>query len=114
MPLVRLHRQIWFSSRTATYLKELPVKKIALTMIAVSALGLAACSKSDPANDAVNNAAATLNNAVEDVRGAANDMRGDAANVVAAGQDQANQIGQSVSNVTESTTTAVANETTTR
>ena len=112
MPLVRVHRQIWFSSRTATYLKELPVKKIALTMIAVSALGLAACSKSDPTNEALSNAANSMNNAVEDVRGAANEMREGAENVVAAGQEQANQAVQSTTNVTEATTSAVANETT--
>jgi signal transduction histidine kinase len=111
LPLVRVHRQIWFSSRTATYLKELPVKKIALTMIAVSALGLAACSKSDPANEALSNAANSMNNAVEDVRGAANDMREGAENAAAAGQEQVNQAVQSTTNVTEATTTAVANET---
>jgi hypothetical protein len=66
-------------------LKEIPVKKIALTLIAVSALGVAACSGS-----AGNNTTNDLNSsgpAVEDTNGAMNDMREDANGVDANGAE---------------------------
>jgi hypothetical protein len=92
-------------------MKEFSVKKIALTLIAVSALGLAACNKSDPATDAANNIAATANQAVGEMRDAANEVRSETANLGAAAQDQANQGVEAAGNVADATAAAVANET---
>jgi hypothetical protein len=93
-------------------MKEFSVKKIALTLIAVSALGLAACNKSNPTTDAANNLAATANQAVEDIQGATNELRSESANVAGAAQDQVNQAVESTANVADATSSAVANETT--
>jgi hypothetical protein len=97
----------WFSSRTALCLKEIPVKKIALTLIAVSALGVAACSGSNTANNAANEVSETTNEAVEDTRGATNDMR----NAVVDGQNQVGETIEAGSNVANATGAAIANET---
>jgi len=53
------------------YLKGLSVKKIALALVAVSALGLAACQQSTPAANEVDaNTANAVNEAVEDLNAA--------------------------------------------
>jgi hypothetical protein len=53
------------------YLKGLSVKKIALALVAVSALGLAACQPATEANNTVDtNTEEALNEAVEDVNAA--------------------------------------------
>ncbi|HVQ06892.1 MAG TPA: circumsporozoite protein [Allosphingosinicella sp.] len=88
------------------------MKKIALTLIAVSALGLAACNKSNPTTDAANNIAATANEAVGEMRDAANEVRSETANLGAAAHDQANQAIESTGNVADAAADAVANETT--
>lgn len=87
------------------------MKKIALTLIAVSALGLAACNKSNPTTDAANNIAATANEAVGEMRDAANEVRAETANLAGAAQNQAEQAVESAGNVADATSSAVANET---
>ena len=53
------------------YLKGLSVKKIALALVAVSALGLAACQQSTPAANEVDaNTANAVNEALEDTNAA--------------------------------------------
>jgi hypothetical protein len=89
-------------------MKEFSVKKIALTLIAVSALGLAACNKSNPTTDAANNLAATANQAIEDTQAATNDLRNQANETLGAAQEQSNQTLEAAGNISE----AVANETT--
>ena len=84
------------------------MKKIALTLVAVSALGLAACSKNDSANNVASDVSNTQNAAVEKTDGALNDMH-DAANTV---ENAAQNVNDAAGNVAEATTSAVANETT--
>jgi methyl-accepting chemotaxis protein len=91
---------------TEHFLKELPVKKIALTLIAVSALGLAACSKNDAVNNAVSDLNNTQNAAVEKTEGALNDMH-DAANTV---ENAAQNVNDAAGNIAEAANSAAANE----
>jgi uncharacterized phage infection (PIP) family protein YhgE len=91
-------------------MKEFSVKKIALTLIAVSALGLAACNRSNPTTDALNNAAATANQAVGEMRDAANEVRSETANLAGAAQNQADQALESAGNISDAAADAVANE----
>lgn len=77
----------WFSSRTALYLKDIPVKKIALTLIAVSALGLAACNRG--AGNNTTNETNSSGSAVEDTNGAMGDMRDNANGIDANGAEAA-------------------------
>ena len=74
------------------------MKKIALTMIAVSALGLAACSKSTPANNVTANDA----NAVS---AAMNDM----ANSAAAASNMASNAASSATNAADAAAGAASN-----
>jgi len=74
------------------------VKKIALTMIAVSALGLAACSKTTPANT-VNAADANA------VSSAMNDM----ANSAAAASNMASNAAASATNAADSAAASATN-----
>jgi hypothetical protein len=102
---------VFGSPRNRPSMKEFSVKKIALTLIAVSALGLAACNKSNPTEDAANNLAATANQAIEDTQNATDDMRNQANETMGAAQDQANQAVESTGNVADAAAAAVANET---
>ena len=88
------------------------MKKIALTIVALSTLGLAACNSNSAANNAANAVQNAGENAVADVHEATNEMRNEAANLTDGAQDQANQALESTVNVADATTSAIANETT--
>ena len=89
------------------------MKKIALTLVAVSTLGLAAaCTGSNTTNDAANNLAATANQAVEDTQNATDDMRNQANDTLGAVENQAVETVEGASNVANATSSAIANETT--
>ena len=89
------------------YLKGLSVKKIALALVAVSALGLAACQPSSEANEVANTDAAA-NEAVDDTNAAleaadnALDAMGNAAdNAIEAGENAVEAAGEAVENAAE-------------
>src|SRR5688572_6315876 len=91
------------------YLKGLSVKKIALALVAVSALSLAACQQGSEANTAADtNTEATANEAVDDTNSAleaadnALDAMGNAAeNAVEAGENAVEAAGEAVENAAQ-------------
>lgn len=81
------------------------MKKIALTLVAVSALGLAACDRGTEANTAADNGAAE-NEAVEDVNASEA-----AQNALDAAGNAIDQAGESVENAADATAEAAENAT---
>ena len=81
------------------------MKKIALTLAAVSALGLAACEGRNEANNTADNAAVE-NEAVEDVNAseaaqdALNTMESATENAVEAGENAIDAVGEAADNAT--------------
>ena len=69
------------------------MKKIALTLVAVSALGLAACQSNSAANNTATNEADAANAAASDLENAANQVESAAANVADAAANVADQAG---------------------
>ena len=82
------------------------MKKIALTLVAVSALGLAACEPSREANNTVENEAVE-NEAVDDVNAAEaaqdalNTMENATDTAIEAGENAVDAAGEAVENATE-------------
>lgn len=101
-----------FSSQTTrNVLKGNIVKKIALALVAASALGLVACSESASTNEAVENAMDAANQAAEDVQNAASEMQDAAANMTDAASNVADAAGDAAVNAADATADAAANET---
>jgi hypothetical protein len=85
------------------------VKKIALTLVAVSALGLAACQNSNEA--AVNNVAADAQNAIDQATQDIANAQDAATNLLDAAANQVEQAGEAAENATDAATSEVANAT---
>ena len=83
------------------------MKKIALTLVAVSALGLAACGQNNTTNESLANAQDAANAATEDLENAAAEMQNAASNVSDAAANVADSAGDATANVAD----AAANET---
>jgi hypothetical protein len=89
-------------------LKELHVKKIALALVAVSALGLAACQGGTEANEAADtNTEATANEAVEDLGNAETA----AENALDTAANLAEETGEAVENAAEAVENAAEDAT---
>jgi hypothetical protein len=82
------------------------VKKIALALVAVSALGLAACGETASTNATVDNAMDAANAAAEDMQNAAAEMTDAAGNVADAATNAADAAGDAAANAGD----AAANE----
>jgi hypothetical protein len=97
----------------ATYLKELSVKKIALTLVAVSVLGLAACNNAstEATNNAVANSMDAMNAATADMQNAADQVGAAAANATDAAANAADSAGAAAANVADAAAGAATNET---
>lgn len=83
------------------------MKKIALTLVAVSALGLAGCGDRAATNNAAANGSDATNAAISDLNNAAADLTNTAGNIGDAAANLADSAGNAASNVGS----AVANET---
>jgi hypothetical protein len=83
------------------------VKKIALTVVALSTLALAACGDRATTNNTAANVSDATNAAISDLNNAASDMSNTAGNISDSAANLADATGNSVSNVSN----AVANET---
>ena len=91
----RLAKNDWFSSQL---IEGIPVKKIALTFVAVPALVLAACSGNTEANNTADlNTEATANEAVEDLGNAETA----AENALDTAANLADQTGEAVENAAD-------------
>jgi hypothetical protein len=77
------------------------VKKIALTLVAVSALGLAACQSNSAANNTMTNEADAANAAASDLENAANQVESAAGNVADAAGNVADQAGAVAANAAD-------------
>ena len=86
------------------------MKKIALALVAVSALGLAACGETAQTNTAVDNALDAANAAAADLENAAAEMTNAAAEATDAAANAADAAGDAASNMTD----AAANSTETK
>jgi hypothetical protein len=82
------------------------VKKIALTLIAVSALGLGACTKSTPANNVVANDTNAMTEAMNDMANTAVEASNAAANSAAAATNAADAAAGAASNAAATATNA--------
>jgi hypothetical protein len=82
------------------------VKKIALTMIAVTALGLAACTKTTPANNVVANDTNAMNAAMSDLANTTMDASNTATNAAAAATNAADAAADAASNAAGAATNA--------
>ena len=80
------------------------MKKIALTMIAVSALGLAACTKTTPANTVTANDANAMSAAMNDMANSTAAAQNMASNAASAATNAADAAAASASNAASSAT----------
>ena len=93
-------------------LKGTHVKKIALTVAAVAALGLAACSGNNEANTTADaNVEATANEANADLDNAAEATENAATDALDAAANLADQTGEAIENAAEATEDAAENAT---
>jgi hypothetical protein len=82
------------------------VKKIALTLVAVSALGLAACQGNSAANTTATNETDATNAAASDLENAANQVEAAAGNVADAAGNVADQAGDMAANAADAAANA--------
>jgi len=82
------------------------VKKITLTLIAVSALGLAACTKTTPANNVVANDVNAMTEAMNDMANTAVEASNTASNAAAAATNAADTAASAASNAAATATNA--------
>jgi hypothetical protein len=82
------------------------VKKIALTLVAVSALGLAACQGNSAANNTATNEADATNAAASDLENAANQVESAAGNVADAAANVADQASDVAANAADAASNA--------
>jgi hypothetical protein len=87
------------------------VKKIALTMIAVSALGLAACTKSTPANNVTANDTNAMSAAMTDMANSAMAASNSASNAAAAATNAADSAASSATNAASTAAAGASNST---
>ena len=93
-------------STSQTYRRIMPVKKIALTLVAVATLGLAACGTDNNTNEATDaNAEATANETLTDLDNA----QVAADNALDALSNTADNAGEAVENVVEAAGEATEN-----
>lgn len=87
------------------------MKKIALTMIAVSVLGLGACTKSTPANNVTANDVNAMSAAMNDMANASMAAQNAASNAAGAATNAADSAANAASNAASAASNSTSNHT---